>query len=370
MTLFGMFMIFVPIESASWINAVWLILTLLGFNLFSSLYNVPYNALSAELVTDDKRRVFFYTISTLLFVIGSALAFTTPFLKGFLVSSGLSELWAWRVSFIIFGVIGGVAAAIPAFKIKENDYIERKPCFVPLFESFKATFKYNNFTILVIAYLIMWIGFAFFNYSLMYYITILLGLKDTFSTIVMVISITVGIASYPLVNILAKKFGKKPLLLCAAVAYIIIYGTISLYNVIVPVIGGEVFAILIGVLIGMPISITNIIPSAAFADMAQYDTIVTGINRAGMFGAARNFMNNLSQSIVAFILPLTISLGSPEGHATEKGTQISAIVPTVMIAFSLIFYVLYNDKEVVGTIKKYNEDLALKTTQGEISEQQ
>lgn len=58
MALFAVLMVFMPVNSQSWINAVWLLAMLLLYNFFSSLFLVPYYALIAELVTDTKRRVF------------------------------------------------------------------------------------------------------------------------------------------------------------------------------------------------------------------------------------------------------------------------------------------------------------------------
>ena len=48
----------------------------------------------------------------------------------------------------------------------------------------------------------------------------LLALPDVWVTIVTVISIGVGVCTYPLVNLLARKVGKKPMLLGACVTYV------------------------------------------------------------------------------------------------------------------------------------------------------
>ncbi|MDR2090355.1 MAG: MFS transporter [Clostridiales bacterium] len=355
MSVFGVLLAFVPYGYPHALNVVWFVVMLFGFNFFSSLYHIPYSALAAEIVTDHKRRVFFYTINTAVFVVGSVIIFAAPIIKNAFAAGGMSELASWRLTFVIFGFFAAVFALIPVVFIKENDYVERKPCYAPLLQSFKATFKYKNFSILIAGYIVMWIAFSFFNFSLMYYITVLIGLNESFSTVVMALTIVVGVASYPLVNRLAKKFGKKPLLIGACIAYTVIYTAIALHAVIVPAIGGTAFAVLIGVFIGFPISITNIIPSSAFADLAQYDTIKTGVNRAGMFSAVRSFILQLAQSIVTFILPALISKGSAAGNATVEGTRLVAVTAAVIIGFSLVFYFLYDDKEVAKTIKEDNE---------------
>jgi len=237
-------------------------------------------------------------------------------------------------------------------------------------ESFRAAFRYRNFTILSLAYLLMWVAFSFFNASLMYYVTMLLGQSESFSVVVMAIAIVVGIASYPLVNGLTRSFGKKPLILGACAAYIVIYTGIFFHQALLPIVGGQGFGILIGLLIGFPISITNILPLAAFADMAQYDTIKSGENRAGMFVAARNFTMQLSQSIVLLTVPGVIAFNSMNGKATTSGVQLTAIFAAVSIALALVLYCFYDDKSVTKTIDEYNltkEEIA-KTSQPGTSE--
>jgi Na+/melibiose symporter and related transporters len=353
----GVLMVFVPVGHAHWVNILWFVIMLFSFNFFSSLYLVPYAALAAELVTDTKKRVFFFTLSTLVFVIGSAVIYVTPMIKNAFIAAGLSELNAWRFSFVVFGFIALLFALAPVIFVKENEYVERKPCYVPLLKSFRETFRYKNFSILLVGYMIMWIAFSFFNYSLMYYVTMLLGAGEGFSTIVMAIAIAVGVASYPLVNLIAKKAGKKPMLIGASITYVLIYTAIFFYTLITPLIGGKVFGILIGVVIGFPISITNIIPNAAFADLAQYDEIKTGVNRAGMFFASRNFITQLSQSIVTFIIPLVVSAGSSSGNATVSGVRATALIAAGVIACSLVFYFLYDDGHITKTIDEYNRAL-------------
>ena len=202
----------------------------------------------------------------------------------------------------------------------------------------------------------MWVAFTFFNTAQVYYITNLLALPDMWVTIVTVISIGVGVCTYPLVNILAKKIGKKPLLLGACITYVLLYGAIYCYEFVVAAIGAKAFALVIGFVIAMPIAITNIIPASMFADLAQYDTIKTGENRAGMFLAARNFANKLCQSIVVIACATLLGKGADgTGAATCQGVQSTALVAFIFVGCALSIYFFYNDKEIAAAIKESNE---------------
>ena len=347
---------FPPVNGTSYLNAVWVGVLLILYYLFSTLYNIPYSALQAEIVTDPKRRVFLYTIDSLLYVISNALVFCTSMFKGMLMGAGIPEIWALRIPFIVCCTGGIIAALIPAYAIREADYIVQKPYSQPLGEALKAIFSYKNFTIITIGYLVMWVAFTFFNTAQVYYITNLLALPDIWVTIVTVISISVGVCTYPLVNILARKVGKKPMLLGACITYVCLYGAIYNYALVISLIGAQAFALVIGFVIAMPIAVTNIIPASMFADLAQYDTIKTGKNRAGMFLAARNFANKLCQSIVVIACALLLGKGADgTGAATSQGVQATALVACIFVGCALGIYFFYNDKEIAETIKEHNE---------------
>ena len=347
---------FPPVNGTSYVNAVWVGVLLILYYLFSTLYNIPYTALQAEIVAEPKRRVFLYTINSLLYVISNALVFCSSMAKGMLMGAGIPEIWALRIPFIVCCTLGIVSAMIPAFTIREQDYIQPKPYSQPLGEALKAIFSYRNFSIITVGYLVMWVAFTFFNTAQVYYITNLLALGDAWVTIVTVISIGVGVCTYPLGNILARKVGKKPLLIGACITYVVLYFAIFNYRSVVAAIGGPAFAILIGLIIAMPIAITNIIPASMFADLAQYDAIKTGKNRAGMFLAARNFANKLCQSIVVIACALLLGKGADgAGAATAEGVQATALVACIFVGCALGIYFFYNDKEISETIKAHNE---------------
>ncbi len=347
---------FPPVNGTSYLNAVWVGVLLALYYLFSTLYNIPFSALQAEIVAEPSRRVFLYTMNSLLYVISNALVFCSSMFKGMLMGAGIPEIWALRIPFIVCCVGGAIAALTPAFAIREQDYIAPKTYSQPIGEALKAIFTYKNFTIITIGYLVMWVAFTFFNTAQVYYITNLLALPDLWVTIVTVISIGVGVCTYPLVNILARKVGKKPMLLGACITYVCLYFAIYNYRFVVGAIGAQAFALLIGLVIAMPIAITNIIPASMFADLAQYDTIKTGLNRAGMFLAARNFVNKLCQSIVVIVCALLLGKGADgTGSATSEGVQATALVACVFVACALGIYFFYNDKEINDAIREQSE---------------
>ena len=366
---------FPPKGELSNINIVWVAAMLLFYYLFSTLYNVPFNALQQEIVTDTKKRVFFYTLNSLMFVLGSAVIYILPVMVSAFKGSGMEPIMAWRISLGVFAVLGAVCCIIPAFVVNEEDYIETyKTKKTTMLENMKAAFSYKEYVIMTIGYLIMQAGFSFFNGALLFYIDTLLGLNESFATIVLAISIVVGICTYPLVNKLVRKIGKKPLLLGACISYVFIYLGIYFYRPIADLISTDIIkpgfiaslagegaqvgcvavAFLIGLCVAFPIACTNILPPSAFADMAQYDRIKTGIDRTGMFVATRQFCNKMAQAGVTVIVSYTMYLGATDSYPTQYGVQMTALIAAILLAVAVLVYSSYQDKEIVAFIDDWN----------------
>ena len=355
------------------LNIVWVMGMLLAYCLTQSLYQIPYQALQTEVVTDTRRRVFFYSIQSFNFVIGSAVIYVLPVMVSVFRSNGLSALNAWQLSFGIFALIGCAALIVPAFLIRERDYVERQDSNLSLLKSFTATLGYKQFRILIIAYLVMQTAFAFFNTAMLFYIDILLGLKESFATIVLALSIVIGVCTYPLVNFIARRHGKKPLILVACTLYVFIYAGIYFHAPISAVLGTELVAnaflislagpatvggvscgFLIGILIAFPIACTNILPTAAFADIAQYDAIVSGENKVGMFVAVRQFLLQFTQAAVTAIVSYVMYIGSVNEYPTVYGIRLTALIACAVVFAALLLYSRYNDREIVSAIDAWN----------------
>ena len=119
-------------------------------------------------------------------------------------------------------------------------------------------------------------------------------------------------------------------------------------------VGCVVVAFLIGLCVAFPIACTNILPPSAFADMAQYDRIKTGIDRTGMFVATRQFCNKMAQAGVTVIVSYTMYLGATDSYPTQRGVQMTALIAAILLAVAVLVYSGYQDKEIVAYIDEWN----------------
>ena len=137
----ALLMFFVPMNSVSMLNAVWIAAFMWGYYFFFTLYMIPHNALIPELIQDGPLRVNAYTISSFFFVTGSALGYVSPLIVSMFKGAGLSTLNSWRITFAFYTVIGIILLMIPAFTIKEKDYVRSVIPTVSLGESLNTLFR-------------------------------------------------------------------------------------------------------------------------------------------------------------------------------------------------------------------------------------
>lgn len=342
-----------PLQGIHWINNIWVAVFLWGYFLFYTLYMIPHGALLPEIIKDPKKRIKAYSFSSFAFVLGSAFVYATPALVKMIETIFLTnKVQSWQITFLILSLLGVATLFITAFGIKESDYLQSKIPSLKMFDSLKSAFSNKQFRMLTFGQLFQTISMAFFQATIMYYITDLLGLPLEQSSIIMVASIAGSIILYPFVVYISKKYNKKIPLIIASFIFIFAYTVIIYANLIPfsPLVKGLGFALLVA----FPFAAMNILPGALMSDIIQFDTLKTGENKEGIFSAARSFITKIGQSIALMIVPSVLTIGAT---GTEPvgilGIKLTAIIAAVFCAISILFFMIYNDKLVINFIHKH-----------------
>ena len=340
---------FVPIRAVSGLNAVWIAAFMWGYYFFFTLYMIPHNALIPELIQDGPMRVNAYTVSSFFFVTGSALGYVSPLIVSAFKGAGMETLSAWRTTFGIYMFIGIVLLLIPAYTIKEKDYVHSVIPNVTLGESLKHAFSNKHFRLVTLGQLLENTGMAFFQACIMYYVTSLMGLAETYSVLILAISIAGSLLMYPFVNKFAKKRGKKlPILLgCmvfSAAEIVICFSDKLLGNRLV-------LACVFALFVSFPFAVLNVLPGAMMADIIQYDTVTTGINQEGIFGAARSFIVKMGNSLAIMIGPSLIVTGAAAGeNVGVLGLKLTAVAGSLFCILAIFVFLRYRENEVLAVI--------------------
>ena len=347
---FGLFtvLIFVsPAPEGSAINNVFLFAAVLLFYLCMTCYCTPYNALIPELGRTQRQRINVSTFISTTYFFGTAFAYLVPNVAGMLEPS-LGAVGAFRATVGILAVVAVICMLVPAFGIDEHKYAETKPSSSGTIGSLAKTFKNREFQAFVGSDILYWIAFTMFQTGLLFYVTQLMGLDVAWSTILLVLMMGVAFILYIPVNILAKRMGKKKLIVFAFAFFAVTFGITAFSGMVgVPL---EAWGILIAIMASIPLAILGVLPQAVVADIAEVDALDTGEARQGMFYAARTFAMKLGQAVSMLVFTGIIAM-----DIGDMKYRITAVVACVFCLLGALVFACYHEKKVLKRIEEASE---------------
>ena len=87
------------------------------------------------------------------------------------------------------------------------------------------------------------------------------------------------------------------------------------------------------------------------ADIIQYDTVTTGVNQEGIFGAARSFIVKMGNSLAIMIVPSLIVTGAAAGENVGVfGLKLTAVAGAIFCILAVFVFLRYRENEVLATI--------------------
>ncbi len=372
-------------------NTIIFVLLML-FYLIMTIYCTPYNALIAELGDTQKNRINVSTFISFTYIAGFSLSTMVPSLanmfqgdkvsailtpvaasqgvsleelmaslqgtemeqvRGILSQETLAQITAvqqgaMRTAIGIMCAVACVACLVPAFFIKERDYIDSKPSKTPAFSSLFKTFKNGQFRRFVYADVIYFFAVTLFQTGLADFETRLMGIPSDNTFTLTVIMTVVSLALYLPVNKLAPKLGKKKLIVTGFFAYAAVFLITFLCG------QGFTWGLIIAVSAGIPMAILGILPQACVADVSELSTLETGEDRSGMFFAARTFAMKLGQALSMLIYTSVTVKHLVNGvEMVESGQyRTVAMIATVTCLIGACLFLLYDEKGVLNRIEE------------------
>ena len=331
-----------PTNHTSPVNGVWVMVMMLLFYLFMTVYCTPYNALIAELSGSQEELTAISTAISFTFIFGSALGYACPFIWGALTPS-LGRVMAIRVTFVILAAFALICLLVPTFTINEKDFVEAKPVEGNAFSSLTKTFSNRNFRIFVGSDICYWIAITMFQSGLTFFITSLMKLPETMNTVLYIGMTFLSVCLYAFVGKLTRRFAKKSLIIFAFLEFSVVYLITALSQGQTGTNKGMIFGIAVMVLASPAMAILGILPQTVVADIAKSDEVQTGENHDGMFFAARTFAMKLGQSLAAILFTSLATIGRANG----TGYRIAAIASTILCLCAAALMKLYNEKKVM-----------------------
>lgn len=322
-----------PVGHMSGVNVVWLLIFILCYYLSITAYCTPFNALIPELGHNQQERMNISTAISLTFIVGTALAYVAPVIWGIMEPS-MGRVPAMRVTFLGLALIAFICMEVPVFAIKEKEYVKSQPTEGTALSSLVKTFKNKEFRIFVASDIFYWIGLTMFQTGLPFYVTSLLELPESMSTIYFVAMTALSLVFYVPVNLLTKKIGKRNLVLVAFFIFAVCFGYTAFMGAGLGI-PAVVQGFLLVVVSAFPMAVFGILPQAMVADISESDAIQTGENREGMFYAARTFAFKLGQSVSMLLFTALATIGrGGTGYRVVAGTAAGlALIGGIILFF-------------------------------------
>ncbi len=352
-----MFLVFFPPHGApSTGNLAWLAVSVLLFYIAFTVYNVPYTALIAELGHNPRERLNLCTYISVTYFMGMVVAAQAPIMFGIFEDAlYISRVGAVQVSFGILGLLALVCLYIPVFLVNENKYSVGEPTSVPLKESLRLTFSNRHFIVFTVSDLIYWIFMTILQTGLIYYVTVLLRQPEDFYSFLFILLMGGSFVCYPLVNLVAKRVGKKPVLIFSLVLFALSLLLTSQSGqdwIPLPL---RLQGYLLVALAFFPLAAYGILPNAIVADIAENDSLRTGSHREAIFFGARNFMMKLGQMIAMLVFTSLLVFGRDVGD--DLGVRLTGLAGVGFCLLSLVFLKLYNEKKILTQSVRLKEKM-------------
>ena len=333
-----------PVNRNSVVNAVFLFVMVIMYYLSITAYCTPYNALLPELGHNQQERLNISTVISFTFIAGTAVAYLAPVIWGTLIPV-FGRVNAIRVTFAVMAALAFVCMQVPVWAINEKEYVDTMPSQDTAFSSLASTFRNKEFRKFVASDILYWIAITMFQTGLPFFVTSLLKLPETMTTIYFIGMTALSLVFYIPINKLTPKFGKKKLILVAFLMFAFAYlytgflGRIS-------AISANVQGYMLMAVASLPMAVFGILPQAVVADIAQSDAKLTRSNREGMFYAARTFAFKFGQSLSMLLFTAVTTIGS----ATGAGYRVAAFVAAVFCKLGGIVFLFYNERKINQSI--------------------
>lgn len=333
-------------------NGFWLTLVMVIFYLSFTAYVNPFMALLPELGHNNALRINLATMIAFFGLLGMVMvAILFPLLTANLQDAGMDMRAAYRQAALIFTALSAVILYTATLGFTEKLHcLPTEAERVGTWKSLRQTFSIRPFRIFLGAEMFLQFAMNMVTLGLIYYAVVLFGRDERFMIILAGLVIGGALLCFPLVNLAAKRLGKKKVIttgvLTLAVSGLAIF--LLSYNLT-----GIWFYISLGmfVLAGFPLAVLTILINPTIADLARADYYKTGLRREAMFFGARAIPLKLTIALAGVVFAFLLSTFGKDIDGS-LGVQLSALVVALAAVGSYLVFRLYPETEVLETLRK------------------
>jgi GPH family glycoside/pentoside/hexuronide:cation symporter len=336
------FLVFLPLRSfESNINIYWLIFTLIGFYVSSTTFIIPYNALLPELARSSESKVKLATWQSVGYVFGIAVSSNAFNLCGlFQQQFGIEEkIHALQLTVLALSLLAGVFMLITVKAIDERSLARSAPSTIPLRTALKQTLTNRNFLVFIVADFSYFISVTLITSGLMYFVTVLLPLKESIGNKLMITMVLVSFIFYPITNMMVERVGKKIIVILSflilAFTFMGVYflGKFSFSPQV------QIYSLII--IAAIPVATLNILPNAILSEIIEKDSRDTGQNKEAVYFAVRYFFVKIAQTLGIGLFSMMLLYGKDVEN--DFGIRLNGVLGLILCLTAMLVFTRFRE---------------------------
>jgi len=266
-------------------------------------------------------------------------------------NSGMEMRRAYQVTIGGFALVSGLILCLITLAFDEKKHcLSGKPAKLSMFDSLAKTYAVRPFRLFLIGEVFLQFAMNMVTLGLIYYAVVIFRRDQGFMTVLAGIAIGVALVSFPLINFLAKKIGKKKVIMSG----LLILGTATavIFYLSFNMSGAAFYAglALIG-LTGLPLAILSMLINPTVGDLARADYIRTGESREAMFFGARAIPLKATVALAGVAFTYLLSVYGKD-VANPLGVQLSILGVSLSSLAECIAFSRYPEKQVQEWLNK------------------
>ena len=342
------FLVFTPPQPGqeALVNGAWLAALMCLFYIAFTAYVNPFLALMSELGHTNSLRINLSTFMAFFGLMGMVLiTIFFPQVVALFKAGGMETRLAYRLAIGGFSLLALLILYLVTFSFDERKHcLPARPSGAGTLESLAKTFAVRPFRIFLAGEMFLQFAMNVVTLGLMYYAVVIFRREESFMTVLAGIVIGVALLSFPFVNRMAKRIGKKKMIMSG----MLILGIAT--AVIFPLsfnMEGAAFYIALAMigLCGLPLAILTILINPSIADMARAEAIRSGESREAMFFGARAVPLKATIALTGVTFSYLLSAFGKD-VAEPLGVQLSILAVSVASFIGFIVFSRYPEKEV------------------------
>lgn len=342
------FLVFTPPQPAqeSLLNGIWLALMMGLFYIAFTAYVNPFLALMSELGHTPELRINISTFMALFGLLGMVcITILFPQITTFLENSGMDMRRAYQFAICGFSIFSGIILYLITLSFDEKKHcLPSRPSDMGVLKSFTKTFAVRPFRIFLTGEVFLQFALNIVTLGLMYYAVVIFKQPQSFMTVLAGLTIGVALLSFPLVNIVSKKIGKKKVIMGGLLVLGIATAVIFPLSFNMTPVAHYIALAMIG-LCGLPLAILSILINPTVGDLARADYARTGESREAMFFGARAIPLKITIALAGVTFTYLLSAFGKD-IANPLGVQLSILVIALASLAGFIAFSRYPEKQV------------------------